>query len=146
MEGLLAEMEASSKKALKPDEKLHALNADVAQWNKAKIRVHYALPKAKEFIHRATWALAKPERKALGELYKTHIEPHVPFPEMDQVLHELEHLLKDRQVLSAQGVTVYQECQVISTHIQGALRTLQTNAAARARAKRDEARKKGKFF
>jgi hypothetical protein len=146
MEGVLAEMEGSSKKSLTTDEKVHALNADVAQWNKAKNRVHYAVPKVKEFIHRATWAIGTPERKELGELYKNHIQPHVPFPQMDTVLQQLEHLLKDRQVLSAQGMTVYQECTSIAADIQGALRTLQTNAAAKARAKMGEARKKGKFF
>jgi hypothetical protein len=146
MEGLLAEMETAAKKTLTADEKVHAFNADVAQWNKAKNRVHYAVPKVKEFIHRATWAIATPERKELGELFKTHIEPRVPFPQMDKVLQQLEHLLKDRQVLSAQGVAVYQECKAISADIQGALRTLQSNAAANTRKKLAEARKKGKFF
>src|SRR5262249_17229410 len=51
MEGLRAEMEAASRRTLTPDERVHALNADVAQWNKAKTRVHYVLPRAKEFIH-----------------------------------------------------------------------------------------------
>jgi uncharacterized protein YoxC len=146
MEGLRAEMEASSKKTLTTDEKVHALNADVAQWNKAKNRVHYALPKVKEFIHRATWATGTPERKQLGEFFKNHVRHHAPVPEMDEVLQQLEHLLKDRQVLSAQGVMVYQECNSISADIQGALRTLQSNAAAKARAKMGEARKKGKCF
>jgi uncharacterized protein YoxC len=146
MESLLAEMETSAKKTLTADEKVHAFNADIAQWNKAKNRVHYAVPKVKEFIHRATWAIATPERKELGELYKSHIQPHVPFPELDQVLQQLEHLLKDRQVLSAQGVAVSQECQSIAADIQGALRTLQSNAASNARKKLGEARKKGKFF
>jgi hypothetical protein len=145
MEGLRAEMEGSSKKTLTTDEKVHALNADVAQWNKAKNRVHYALPKVREFIHRATWAIGTPERKELGELFKNPIQHHVPFPEMGKVLQQLEHLLKDRQVLSAQGVTVYQECTSISADIQGALRTLQSNAAANARNNLAAARKKGKF-
>jgi hypothetical protein len=146
MEGLRVEMETASKKALTTDEKVYALNADVAQWNKAKNRVHYALPKVKEFIHRATWAIGTPERKELGELFKSHIQPHVPFPEMDKVLQQLDNLLKDRQVLSAQGVTVQQECSSISADIQGALRTLQGNAAANARKKMGEARAKGKFI
>jgi hypothetical protein len=146
VEGLLAEMDASSKKMLTADEKVHAFNADVAQWNKAKSRVHYALPKVKEFIHRATWAMGTPERKKLGELFKNHAQHHSPIPEMDKVLQQLEYLLKDRQVLSAHGVTVYQECTSISTDVQGALRTLQSNAAANARKKLGEGRKKGKFF
>jgi hypothetical protein len=146
MERLRAEMEASWKKTLTTDEKVHALNADVLQWNKAKSRVHYALPKAKEFIHRVIWALSAPERKKLGELFKNHIQPHIPFPQMDQVPKELEHLLKDRQVLSAQGVQVYQECNSISADIQGALRTLQSNAAANERKKRSRPRPKGMSF
>jgi hypothetical protein len=145
MEGLRSEMEAAARKTLTGDERVHALNADVAQWNKAKTRVHYALPKVKEFIHRATWALGTPERKKLEEILKTHIQPKIPFPEMDKVREQLENLLKDRQVLSAQGVTVSQECQSISAEIQGAFRTLQSNAAANARNKLAAARKKGKF-
>ena len=146
MEGLRAEMEASWKKTLNSDEKLHARNADVAQWNKAKSRVHYALPKVKEFIHRVTWAMSAPERKKLEELYKNHIRGHIPFPQMEKLPVELEHLLKDRQVLSAHGATVYQECNSISADIQGALRTLQSNAAANARKKRSAPRPKGMAF
>jgi hypothetical protein len=65
---------------------------------------------------------------------------------MERVPEQLEYLLKDRQVLSAQGVTVQQECQSISADIQGALRTLQSNAAANVRKKMAAARAKGKFF
>jgi hypothetical protein len=132
LESVLSEMETASKRALAPDEKVHALNADVAQWNKAKNRVHYAVPKAREFIHRATWATGTPERKKLEVIFKDHIQPQVPFPEIDKVPEQLDHLLKDRQVLSAIGVTVLQDCQGIVAEIQGALRTLQSNAAARA--------------
>ena len=146
MEGLRLEMEASSRKMLTADEKIHALNADVAQWEKAKSRVHYALPKVKEFIHRATWAMGLPERKKLEELFKNHIQPQVPFSEMDKVPEQLEHLLKDRQVLSAHGTTVCQECSSVLADIQGSLRTLQSNASAKARDKMSAARKKGKFF
>jgi hypothetical protein len=146
MDGLRAEMEAAFKKSLTVEEKLHALQADVAQWNKAKSRIHYALPKVREFIHRATWALAVPERKRLEEIYRNHIEPRVPFPEVDQVREQLEHLQKDRQVLFAQGNAVYQECRGIIAEIQRALSTLQRNAADRARQKRSAAREKGKFF
>src|SRR5204863_2404514 len=108
---------------LRTDEKVHALNADVAQWNKAKSRLLHALPKAREFIHRATWAMGTPERKKLEELFKNHIQPRVPFPQMDQVVEQLEHLLKDRQVLSAHGVSVHREGKSISADVQGALRT-----------------------
>jgi hypothetical protein len=146
MEGLQGEMQASLKQTLTTEEKVHAFNADLAQWNKAKNRVHYALPKIREFIHRATWVMATPERKDLDELFKTHVQHRIPFPQMDKLPDQLENLLKDRQVLSAHGVTVYQECKNITADIQGALRTLQNNSAANADRKRRAAASKGKFF
>jgi hypothetical protein len=146
MEGLRAEMEASLKNRLTTEEKLHALRADVGQWNKAKNRVHHALPKVKEFIHRSIWAIGSPERKKLDKLYKSHIRPRIPFPQMDKVLVQLENMQKDRQVLSAYGVTVYQECKAIAANVQEALRTLQRNADANAFKKRRAAGAKGKFF
>ena len=146
MDGLRSEMEAAFKKTLSVEEKVHALQADVAQWNKAKSRVHYALPKVREFIHRATWATGVPERKRLEELFRNHIEPRVPFPQMDEAREQMEHLQKDRQVLFAQGNTVSQECRGISGEIQRALSTLQRNAADRARQKRSAGREKGKHF
>ena len=146
MESLRNEMEAEFRRSLAADEKVHALQADVAQWNKAKSRVHYALPKVREFIHRATWAQTVPERKRLEELFRTHIEPRVPFPGMDQEREKLEHLQKDRQVLAAQGATVYQECRGITSEIQRAVSTLQRNAADRARNKRSAGREKGKYY
>jgi hypothetical protein len=146
MEGVQAEMEASWKKTLTTEEKVHAFNADVAQWTKAKRRVHYALPKAKDYIHRATWAGTTPERKKLAALYKNHIRPQIPFPQMDKVPDQLENLLKDRQVLAAHGLTVYKECQSILAEIQELLRTLQSNAAANARKKRAARGAKGEFF
>jgi chromosome segregation ATPase len=146
METLRAEMEAAFKKQLAVEEKVHALQADVAQWTKAKNRVHYALPKVREFIHRATWALAVPERKRMEEVVETHIEPRVPLPQPDEVRDQLGHLQKDRQVLFAQGNSVYQECRGILAEIQRAQSTLQRNAADRARAKRSAGREKGKYF
>src|SRR5262249_6663390 len=89
MGSLRADMEGSSKQTLTADEKVHAFNADVAQWNKAKSRVIYALPKVKEFIHRATWAIGTPERKELGEFFKDDIRQHVPVSETDKVLQQL---------------------------------------------------------
>jgi hypothetical protein len=146
MESLRAELEASSRKPLTGEEKTHALNADVAQWNKAKSRVLFALPKAREFIHRATWATGKPERKQLEEVFKNHIQPRVPFPQVDQVAEQLDSLLKDRQVLSAHGTAVYQECKGISADVQATLRTLQSNAAAIAIKKRGASGARGKFL
>jgi hypothetical protein len=146
MEGLRNEMEGEFRRSLGVDEKVHALQADVAQWNKAKSRVHYALPRVREFIHRATWAQTVPERKRLEELFKTYIEPRIPFPEMDKEREQLEHLQKDRQVLAAQGNTVYQECRGITSEIQRTLGTLQRNAADRARNKRSASREKGKYY
>lgn len=146
MDGLRIEMEAAFRKPLNVEEKVHCLQADVAQWTKAKNRIHYALPKAREFIHRATWALAVPERKRLEEIHKNHIEPQIPFPEMDQLRQQLSHLQKDRQVLFAQGNSVYQECRVILAETARALSTLQRNAADRARQKRSAGREKGKHL
>ncbi len=140
VEGAEAELDAASKRALTTEEKVHALSADVLQWNKAKSRARYALPKVKDFIHRAIWALGTPERKELGELLKDGVRPDLPLAE---VTDQLERLLKNRQVLSAQGGTAYQECLGVTTAIQGALRTLQSSAAANAQKKRNAARNKG---
>jgi hypothetical protein len=131
---------------LTTEEKLHALRSDIAQWNKAKSRVHHALPKVREFIHRSTWAMGAPERKKLEELYKNNIRPQIPFPQIERVLEQLEHLQKDRQVLSAFGTTVLQDCKAITADIQGALRTLQSNAATRANRKRGATGPRGKMF
>lgn len=144
MEGLLAEMEGSLKRNLTTEEKLHAPRADLAEWTKAKSRVHHALPRVREFIHRAVWAMGIPERKQLEELHKSHIKPKIPFPRMDKVLEQMENLQKDRQILSALGTTVYHECKGISASVQGALRTLQSNAAAKK--KKSASGGKGKFF
>jgi hypothetical protein len=146
MEGLRAEMESLLKRMLTTEEKLHALAADVAQWNKAKSRVHYALPKVREFIHHAIWANGTPERKRLDQLFKNPSGAHLPLPQMDKVMEELEILRKDRQLLSAHGVTVYQDCKSISADIQQALRSLQSNAAMRAWKKRGATRAKRKPF
>jgi hypothetical protein len=132
MEGLQAEMEASYRKALTPDEKAHAVNADVAQWNKAKSRVLFALPKLQMLIHRFTWATGTPERKELEERFKNYIQPRIPFPQMGKVAEQLDNLLKDRQIMSAQGASVYQDCKSLAAVVQTALRTLQSNAAAKA--------------
>lgn len=146
MDALRAEMETASKQRLTADEKHHALNADVAIWNKAKSRVHYAMPKVREFIHRATWAKGTPERKKLEEYFKDNARPDIPLSQLDKLREQLENLLKDRQVLHAQGVSVSQECQSIAAEVRGALRTLQSNAMAKARQKKSESRAKGKFF
>jgi hypothetical protein len=146
LDGLRAEMEAAFRQSLRLEEKLHALQADVVQWNKARSRVHYALPKVREFLHRATWAAAVPERKRLEELFKGHVEPRVPFPQVEDFREGLEHLQKDRQVLIAQGNSVSQECRGILAEIRRALGTLQRNAADRARQKRSAGHEKGKHF
>jgi hypothetical protein len=140
MEGLLAEMEGALTRALTMEEKVHAPRADVAQWSKAKDRIRFALPKMKDFIHRATWIAGAPERKRLEELYKDHIEPHVPFPQLHEVLKQLDDLIKDRQVLSAQGQTVYNSSKGVSTDFQVSARTLHSNAADNARKKKNSSR------
>jgi uncharacterized protein YoxC len=144
MEGVRAEMEGALKRSLTTEEKMHALAADVTQWNKAKSRVHYALPKTREFIHRAVWAKGAPERKRLDEIFKNASDVQLSLPELDKVSEELEILRKDRQVLSAQGTAVYQECKGISADVQACLRTLQSNSAARAVKKKGAARAKRK--
>ncbi|HKB01071.1 MAG TPA: hypothetical protein VKD90_02580 [Gemmataceae bacterium] len=146
MDGLRSEMEAAFKRPMGVEEKVHGLQADVVQWTKAKNRVHYALPKVREFIHRATWAQALPERKRLEDVVKDHIEPRIPHPQIDEVRDQLGHLQKDRQVLFAQGNSVNQECRAILADIQRAFSTLQRNAADRARQKRSAGREKGKHL
>jgi hypothetical protein len=145
-EGLQAEMQTAVQRTLTTEEKVNAFNGDVTLWNKAKSRVHYALPKVREYIHRASWAMGTPERKSLEEIFQDDVQPEIPFPQMDKLPEQLENLLKDRQVLSANGVTVYQECKQITADVQGALRTLQSHAAANADRKRRAASAKGKFF
>ncbi len=144
MEGVRAELEASVRRMLTAEEKLNALAADVAQWNKAKSRVHYALPRVNDFIHRATWAAGAPERKRLAELFKDPVEAQASLPPAEKVLQELEALRKERQVLSAQGVAVYQDCKSVTAEIQGALGRLQSNAAVRASKKKGGTGAKGK--
>ena len=146
MDGLRMEMEGAFKKSLHVDEKVNALQSDVLQWTKAKSRVHFALPKVREFIHRAVWAVAIPERKRLGEVVKNHLEPRVALPQMDEVREQMGHLQKDRQVLFAQGNSINQESRVILAEIQRALSTLQRNAVDRARQKRSAGREKGKHL
>ena len=136
MEGVRVELEASWKKTLTQEEKLQGLRADVHQWTKAKARVPFALPKVRDFVHRATWVLGAPERKKLGKLFKNHTERDIHLPEMDRLPEQLASLLKDRQVLSARGVAVYQECKRIAAEIQGCLRRLHANAATNARRSR----------
>ncbi len=146
LEGLRTEMEDSLKKSLTTEEKVHALGADLSRWNKAKSRVHYAIPKVREFIHRATWATGTPERKRLEEIFKSETRPDMSLALLDKLREELENLLKNRQVLTAQGVMVQQECESISTDVQTALSTLQSNAATRARKDAHASRAGGKFF
>lgn len=140
MESLRAEMDASSKHTLATEEKQHAVSADMAQWNKQKNRLVYALPKLREAIHRCTWALGTPERKKLGEFFKNHDRPDMPLAELEEVQRQLDYLFKERQVLSTQGATVYQECKRVVAEVQGALRTLRNNAAANALKKKNAMR------
>jgi hypothetical protein len=145
MEGVRTEMEASLKRMLTGEEKVNALSNDVVQWNKAKSSVHFALPKAKEFIHRAIWAKGTPDRKKLEEFFKNPIGAHLQPAQVDEVLEEIEFLRKDRQVLATHGATVYQECKSIVADVEATLRTLQRNAAARPAKKRGATGAKGKL-
>lgn len=131
MEGLRSEMEAATRKTLPLDVKAHAISGDVVQWDKAKNRIRFAVPKMNEFIHRSVWATGTPERKKLGELFEKHVEPRVPFPQVAEVMVQVDGLLKDRQTLYAQGTAVSQECKRLSAECQAALRALENNANAR---------------
>jgi hypothetical protein len=144
VEGLRSELEAAARMTLHLEVKHHALSADMVQWEKTRSRIRYTLPKAREFIHRSTWATGAPERKQLLTVYEAHIQPRVPFPELAEVLVQIESVLKDRQNLSAQGTSVHQECKAILADFQGALRTLQSNAAANAARKKGAFRSRGK--
>jgi hypothetical protein len=144
MEVLLMEMETLWKKPMTMEEKTYALRADVAQWTKAKSRVHTAVPKLKDFIHRAVWAIASPERKRLETIHIDHIQPQVPFPQIEVVLKQLEDLRKDRQVLLSIGKTVQQECKGIAVELQAAVRALQNNAS-KAQRKKGDIGSKGQF-
>lgn len=144
MESLRSELEAATNKSLSSDEKLNAPNADVAVWNKAKSRTRYASPKAREYIHRATWAMGTPERKKLDEVFKHKQHCELSQTELKKLQDELEILFKDRQILSAHGVTVTQECKSSLGDTQQALKTLQSNAAKNAQKKRVAIRAKGK--
>jgi hypothetical protein len=145
VESAQAEMDAASQRSLTPDEKVHALNADVHVWNKAKTRARYALPKAKEFVHRATWVVGSPERKQLGAVFKDGLKPDTPPELLDKLPEELARLHKAHQVLLAQGGTVHQECKNITAEIQGLLRTLVNNATTNARRKKAASQSRGKF-
>jgi hypothetical protein len=145
LEGVRVELEALCKKTLTPEERLYARRDDVARWEREKRRVYFAVPKLNEFVHRATWAVGAPERKKLDELFKDSHEPDLTIPQMIQVGDQLGHLLKERQILSAQGTTVHRECRTIGANIQESLRTLQSNAAAN-RERKNRAARGGKFF
>jgi chromosome segregation ATPase len=146
MNGLRAELESAFRRQLTVDEKLNALQADIAVWTKAKNRVHYVLPKVREFIHHATWAAGVPERKRLEEVVKQVQESKIIPANLSSVREQMEHLQKDRQVLLGQGNSVMQEGRGVLAEVQRTLNTLIRNAADRARNKRSAGREKGKHF
>ncbi len=146
MESLRAEVESASNKSMTSEEKMHAMNADVAQWTKAKSRAKFAVPKIKEFVHRATWALGAPERKTVEDLFKSRKPSPSIYSELDAIAQQLENLFKDRQILSAQGVTGYQEGKNSCADVQSAYRTLQANARANELKKRTANRAKNTSF
>ncbi len=82
MEGLRSEMEGSTRKTLPLDVKANAISVDVVQWDKAKNRIRFAVPKVNEFIHRAVWVTGTPEKKKLAELFENHVQPRIPFLEL----------------------------------------------------------------
>lgn len=143
MESLKSEIESESARAMTTDEKLNSLNADVAQWNKAKSRARYVLPRIKEYIHRATWVLGTPERKTLEETFKKDAACPSNLAELDR---ELQILLKDRQILAAQGTTCHHEGRSSCDEIKKTHQTMHRNAAANAVKKRAITRAKGKAY
>ena len=145
-ETLRIEMEGSAHKALALEEKVNALSSDLVQWNKAKSRIRYAVPKLREFIHRATWAAGAAERKRVEDYFTNHVRPRIPLLQLDRVVAQFDALLKNRQVLAAQGVLVSQECRSILAEVEGSYRTLQRNAASKAAAKKSITGKKGKYY
>jgi hypothetical protein len=145
MESLRAEIEGWSRRPLTMEERVYALSSDLAQWEKVKNRVHYTVPKMREFVHRVTWMKGRPERKQIEDFFKTPTKSDLPIPEMDKLRDQLEYLLKDLQILSAQGVAAHQEGKRLSAELQSTLRNLQSNSAARARQKMSAARAKGKY-
>jgi hypothetical protein len=146
MQTLQSEMETCLSQALPFQAKLHALSSDLAQWDKAKSRVRYGLPKIKEFLHRSTWATASAERKKVEELYENHVRPRIAIAQIDEAVIQFDGLLKDRQVLSSQGASVHQECKKCVDEVRAAMRTLQSNAAANAKRKGDKSGPRGKSY
>ncbi len=135
-ESLRGEMEGAARKTLVLEEKANAPSADLVFWTKAKNRIRYAVPKLREFIHRATWAASAAEWKQVEEYVLGHVRPRIPVPEVDRVVALFDSLLKSRQVLAAQGVQVAQEGRGILAEVDAALRTLLRNSASNAAKKK----------
>ena len=142
---LVNELETLLQASLSIEERTDATRMDITSWERAKKRIPFSLPKLNDFIHRAVWAATAPESKQLETLYKEHIEPQIPFPNVANALNDLEALQKTRQTLLAVGHAAYQEGKAISAEAQGALQTLKNNAATNARNRRNASRG-GKFF
>jgi hypothetical protein len=136
LKGVCKEMEASLKTGLTSEEKPNASAADLSEWSKAKSRVHLSLPKAQNFIQRASWATVIPDRRTLTEFFKSADGVFAPNREIDQMLERLEALRRDLQVLSAQGWAISDECKSVTATVQGSLEKLQKNSAARSAQKR----------
>jgi hypothetical protein len=142
---LVNELEGLLQATLSIEERTDATRMDITNWERARKRIPFSLPKLNDFVHRAVWAATAPERKQLETLYKEHIEPQIPFANVASVLNDLEALQKARQTLLAVGHAAHQDGRAIATEAQGALQTLKSNAATNARKRRDAARG-GKFF
>jgi hypothetical protein len=112
---------------LTAEEKLHAVAADVSEWTKAKSRIQIGLPKAKDFILRARWAKDTPERRHLGDFFRSSPGFSVPV----QIEQALDVLRKTSQLLYAQGVAVSYECKSVSADVRGVLTRLQNHSATR---------------
>jgi len=127
IERLCAELEASLRTTLTTEEKLHAVAVDGSEWTKAKSRIQIGLPKAKDFILRAKSAKGTPERRHLGDFFKSAPGVSVPV----QIEQALDVLRKTSQLLYAQGVAVSYECKSVSVDVRGVLTRLQNHSATR---------------
>jgi hypothetical protein len=124
LNGISGEIEVSLRRVLTTEEKPQASAADLAQWTKAKSRAHLILPKARDFIQHAACTKGTPERQRLDEFFKNADGVSTPVREIDQVLEELELLLENLKLLTAQGWSLSNECKLVWADVQLALRRM----------------------
>jgi hypothetical protein len=131
LKGFWEEMEATFKSALPVCERRHASGVALSQWTKAKSRVQDALPKAKDFVQRATWVRSTPERRRLGELFKNADGVILPASSLDQTLNELERMRGGLQHLLACGWAVSSECKSVAFVFAEAMKRMEKRIGKR---------------